>query len=37
MFILKKPLEKRFFFFFIILQNIYDALASLRQSYVDFV
>lgn len=24
-------------FFFIILQNIYDALASLRQSYVDFV
>lgn len=32
--------EKAFrktFFFFIILQNIYDALASLRQSYVDFV
>lgn len=34
MFNLKKPSEKRLF---IIIQNIYDALASLRQSYVDFV
>lgn len=33
----EKAFRKTFFFFFIILQNIYDALASLRQSYVDFV